>query len=359
MRVLQLIDSLEAGGAERVAVNYANGLLDHVEASYLCATRAEGLLKSSLKTEVGYLYLKRTKTVDVKAIKALNKFINTNGITIIHAHASSYFLATLIKVLNPKLKLVWHDHYGKSEFLHERSKGLLTQCSRFFNHVFSVNSKLENWTKINLKAKLVSYLPNYAVVSDTQLITNLRGETGRRIVCLANLRPQKDHLNLLNAFKLVLVNYPDWTLHLVGQDFKDDYSQAIFNYVKKESLEENVFIYDTCLDISAILKHCSIGVLSSKSEGLPLALLEYGLAGLPVVSTNVGDCPKVIENKSLGVLVNQENEQELCTGILSIIRDKNQASLMGNALKKQVKINFSEKHIIPKVIKVYKDISRN
>ena len=75
MKVLQLIDSLEAGGAERVAVNYANGLLDHLDGSYLCTTRAEGLLKSSLNKAVGYLFLNKKSTLDFKAILRLYRFV--------------------------------------------------------------------------------------------------------------------------------------------------------------------------------------------------------------------------------------------------------------------------------------------
>ena len=52
MNVMQLIDSLEAGGAERVAVNYANILANQVRNSFLCATRAEGILKISIGKNV-------------------------------------------------------------------------------------------------------------------------------------------------------------------------------------------------------------------------------------------------------------------------------------------------------------------
>lgn len=46
MRIIQLIDSLEAGGAERMAVNFANGLASKADFSGLVCTRKEGLLKN-------------------------------------------------------------------------------------------------------------------------------------------------------------------------------------------------------------------------------------------------------------------------------------------------------------------------
>jgi len=356
MKVLQLIDSLEAGGAERVAVNYANGLLNHVEGSYLCATRGEGLLKSSLKKEVGYLFLKKEATIDFKAIKTLNRFVKNNQITVIHAHSSSYFLASIIKFLNPKLKLVWHDHYGKSEFLNERPKRVLKLCSRFFNHVFSVNSKLEIWATKNLKVKSVIYLPNYAVKNNQQLITKLKGEDGKRIVCLANLRPQKDHFTLIKAFKKASLNVSNWTLHLVGKDFKDEYSNQIKDLIFKENLVDKVIIYGSCSDTFAILKACDIGVLSSKSEGLPLGLLEYGLANLPVIATNVGQCNEVVKHENTGLLIDADDYINFSNALISYMKSTSLRDKYASALTLYVSDHFSEKSILKSIVKTYKQL---
>ena len=82
MRIVQLIDSLEAGGAERMAVNYANVLSEQIEFSGLISTRKEGALKESVTKEVAYLYLKKTKTIDFKAILRLRKYLFKNKVQI-------------------------------------------------------------------------------------------------------------------------------------------------------------------------------------------------------------------------------------------------------------------------------------
>ena len=54
IKILQLIDSLEAGGAERMAVNYANALCSYAGFGALATTRAEGILKQQLNGSVCY-----------------------------------------------------------------------------------------------------------------------------------------------------------------------------------------------------------------------------------------------------------------------------------------------------------------
>ncbi|GAQ48948.1 glycosyl transferase [Flavobacterium psychrophilum] len=54
MRVLQIIDSLNAGGAERMAVNYANALADKIEFSGIVVTRKDGILKKQLGNNVPF-----------------------------------------------------------------------------------------------------------------------------------------------------------------------------------------------------------------------------------------------------------------------------------------------------------------
>ncbi len=356
MRVLQLIDSLEAGGAERMAVNFANGLSTKIDASYLCSTRKEGLLKKSLQDHVGYLFLNKKGSVDLKAIFKLHKFIKLNKINIIHAHSTSFFIAIIIKLLNFKLKVIWHDHYGDSENLHNRKFIVLKMCSKYFAHIFSVNKNLESWAIKHLKTKSVSYLSNFAIQQSSSLEqkTMLLGDKKKRIICLANLRSQKDHLNVLKAFKILLKERPDWSLHLVGKDFNDYYSKAIKEFIEQNNLENHIFIYGSCSDISNILSQSTIGVLSSKSEGLPLALLEYGMARLPAVVTDVGDCNKVISNSNEGILVEPENHIALSKGILKLIENQDFRELIAENLHKKVGSSFSESSSIKALIKIYK-----
>lgn len=304
VRIIQIIDSLDAGGAERMAVNLANIFSDKIAFSGLIATRKEGLLKRTIQDKVHYQFLERKRKIDVKAVKRLNRFIRENNIQIIHAHASSWFIAVLAKLLNPKCKLIWHDHYGNSEFLAKRPHKVLRFFSHQFDAIIAVNEKLKSWAVENLKTQKVVYIANFfSDEKESKLILPLFGKAGKRIICLANMRPQKGHHFLLDIAKEIIVKNPDWTFHLVGEVPQNDYTDTIKARIEKESLAQNVFVYGSRSDVGAILQVSTIGILTSSSEGLPLALLEYGFNKLPVVVTSVGEIPNVITNETEGIVV--------------------------------------------------------
>ncbi|WP_243472450.1 glycosyltransferase family 4 protein [Winogradskyella sp. MH6] len=351
---IQIIDSLDVGGAERVAVNYANGLLGFVNSSHICVTRKEGPLKPSIEKQVGYVFLNKKSRLDISAILKLRKYITSKKINLIHAHSSSFFIAFLIKLTLPRIKIVWHDHYGKSEFLSSRPKFSLKIASIFFDQIFSVNQKLKQWSIDNLFCNKVDYIKNFPVLKNSNSdTTKIYGNEGKRIVCLANLREQKNHLQLLNAFKIVVEHYPDWTLHCVGKNFGDDYSKIFFNRIDALELKNNVFFYDSKKDILNILNQMDIAVLVSKSEGLPLALLEYGLSNLPVICTNVGDCGKLIPDITYGVLLDDDNATLIAKEIIGLIENKDFRQKISIAFNKKIIEEYSEEKILVDILNKY------
>ena len=82
IRVIQLIDSLEPGGAERMAVTIANELADEVAFSGLVATRLEGGLKNTLAKKVEYTFLNKKKAVDIIALFRLRDFVKKNQVQV-------------------------------------------------------------------------------------------------------------------------------------------------------------------------------------------------------------------------------------------------------------------------------------
>ena len=163
IKVLQLIDSLDAGGGERMAVQLANALSEEIECSTLVCTRRSGILEKDISSKVKLLCLKKTHSLDIVALKKLRRFVKKHNIKIIHAHGTSFFMATLLKLSRPQLKLIWHDHYGFSDMIIKNIRPVILKiCSFFFSQILSVNHKLKNWSKQHLKCKQVDFIQNFS-----------------------------------------------------------------------------------------------------------------------------------------------------------------------------------------------------
>lgn len=343
LKVLQITDSLNVGGTEVLAVNMANGFLDENIQSYFCTTRQEGFLKNNLDKNVDYIHVNKKSTIDLKALSKIRKFVKHHNIKIIHAHSTSLFFGVCLKFLVPKVKLFWHNHTGANIYLKGIKFKLICFLTKFVDGIINVNEELNSWSSKRLHHRNTLKLYNFPFFTTHQKTTTLFGEEGKRIVCLAALRAEKDHLNLLHAFNSIVKKHPSWTLHCIGKDYNDVYSKKIKRYIEENKLDNHVFLYGMCADVKHILQQSSIGVLSSKSEGLPISLLEYGLAKLPVITTKVGECEKVINNSK--AIVPSQKSHIFANKLLNIIenplvRNEISSSLYNNVISIYSKEKF-------------------
>ncbi|MDT0556055.1 glycosyltransferase [Patiriisocius hiemis] len=352
MRVLQLIDSLDGGGAERIAINLANCLSTHTEKSFLCATRKEGILKSTISNKVEYLHLQRNNTLDILSLIRLSKYVRVNKITHIHAHSTSFFLGVLVYFLNRKIKIIWHDHYGDSEHLEKRDFKVLKWFSRYFDCIIAVNEKLKTWSELNLKCNKVYFIINFVNDNQSEVLNEeIKGEGTFKIVCLANVRPQKDHLNLLKAYSIAQKQLSNISLHLIGSVNKEsEIYRELSNYIDKHKINQ-VYFYGSKQITQTFLKQFDIGVLSSRSEGLPVAILEYANAKLPTIVTNVGQCADVIEER--GIIVPPQDSKKLAKAIITLYNDGNLQDKFATLQYNFVMKHYSSKSVIPQLIKIY------
>ena len=99
-------------------------------------------------------------------------------------------------------------------------------------------------------------------------------------------------------------------------------------------------------NIDQYLKIADLGVISSKSEGLPVCLLEFGSSGIPVVATNVGDINIVLKDGKRGVVVPPKNYNKLADGILRCLENKRLFKLYRNKITKAVMLDYSSESFL-------------
>jgi glycosyltransferase involved in cell wall biosynthesis len=252
------------------------------------------------------------------------------------------------------VKIVWHEHYGARIHGSRSSNFILVFSSLFFSAIFVVNHQLEVWVKKNLFLKKVSCIPNFSRADINQRsVTFLKGEDEKRIVCLANLKKPKNHIAILTAFKELKLDNLGWSLHLIGKDYEDNYSLNLKYFTKTNNLENAVFFYGSCNDVQHILSQASIGMLASTDEGFPVSLLEYGMAKLAVVSTDVGYCSEVIKDDINGLLFNPIDTLQLQKQLQRMVSDKDLRSRFAISFQKLVLKNYSRNNVVGLLISEY------
>jgi len=356
--VLHITDTLDLGGYERVAVNLANHLPRDRYRNYLCTTRRDGPLGAFLAPDVERLLLARRRTLDLAAVARLVAFIRARRIRILHAHGASLFIARIAAACSPRPALIWHAHFGRVAAL-DRSAWPYRLAVRGAAGVIAVNQTLLEWSRRRLGASEARswYIPNLVSEPRTdEPPADLPGVPGFRIVSVANLRPEKDHLNLLRAFAAAARQVPAAQLLLVGAAPDPAYRARLLAAAAELGIERRVALLGQRTDVASILRASDIGVLSSSYEGLPMALLEYGMQGLPVVATSVGQCPEVLDEGRAGILVPPKDPDGLAEGLISLLQSPERRARFGKRLRQHVGGLYSPHAVIGRISEVYSTV---
>ena len=351
--VVQVCDTLEAGGLERVAVNIANLLPRARFRSYLCSTRGGGPLQRELREDVHRLDIRRRGRFDLRALLRLASELRAHEIRIVHAHGSALFASVAAASLAPGISVVWHDHLGSG--WKNRFEWLYRAAAQRTSAIIAVTRPLADWAVRELRRdpSEVRFLPNFVSPwSDAVPAAGLPGRPGLRVLCLANLRPEKDHENVLRAMIRVVREVPGAHLLLVGGSSDSARNAALEGLVRSLGLESSVSFLGSRPDVSNILAACDVGVLGSSSEGLPLALLEYGAAGIATVATDVGECGHVLGDGA-GRLVPPRDPEALAAALIGLLQSPEERVRLGLIFQDRSRRLFGPEAGVARVVEVY------
>jgi len=135
-----------------------------------------------------------------------------------------------------------------------------------------------------------------------------------RIVTVCELTARKGVDVLLDSMPLLWSRMPDTELHIIGYgDAADDLkiqAAAIDPGMKR------IFFHGAVPNAYAHLSDYDLFVLPSRSDNLPIALLEAMLAGLPIVATSVGGIPELLSAARCGTVVRPESPEELAQSLI-------------------------------------------
>ena len=323
--ILFYFNSLQpSGGIERVISTLANKLCTHYDITILVKDPAVSFypLNSnvrflSLQNDLNFNMESRVSRIftafisALKNTKALRHFLNQNEF-------DNYYLAHPLNVLEfhlargvLKKDTIVTEHGGVDAYnaVYKRIKAWLYPKAKIYVVPTTTDTKI--YKDLGYPAK---YLPHFR----SDLIYERSKLDNQRILTIGRFTDVKQHMLLLRIWKEIIneVQPTQWKLQLIGQG---ELKQEYLNYVKVNKIEHFVEILTPSQNVSQFYKSASVFVLTSKSEGFGMVLLEAISFGLPCISFDCPAGPRDIINNKNGFLIAQNDEKALKNAIMQLM----------------------------------------
>jgi len=171
---------------------------------------------------------------------------------------------------------------------------------------------------------------------------------------IAELHKNKGLSYAIEAFSQLAPQNPSLYYLILGGGEERTSLEAL---VRFHNLEDRVFLLGFVDEAARFLPAFDLFLLPSLTEGLALVILEAGLARLPLIATNVGGIPEVIENNVTGLLVPSCDPHALAESLQKLQQDPSLAQQMGERIKQRVEKEFSFKKMFDATVLLYEKSS--
>lgn len=344
MKILQLVTKRQYRGAEVFAANLSSELIGFGHKIIFA-----GLYKND--SEI--LIVEGAKNVDLcdnkprgfslKLVKTLAELINSEKPDVVQCNGSDTlkYMATA-SFFVPKLPITYRNISTISEWINSSLKlRVYKYLFKKVMHVTSVGSESiqDLITTLNYPQEHTSVIRRGIPIKQVKLFPSedsLKNElklkdSDKIVMHIGNFSPEKNHRYILDIFSEVKEKNSEIKLVCVGDGIT---FQNIKQQIKKQNLEDSVFLLGFRKDIPELLAQADCFVLASKIEGVPGVILEAASQRVPTVATNVGGVSEVLVNGKTGFIIDDFDKREFKARLLSLVTNPDLNKEMGaNAFK--------------------------
>ena len=359
IRVTTMVDSLLAGGAERVAVEIACSLDRERYAPHVLVTREGGVLVELLERhDVPFTVLGRTDAFDLYPWRRAHRHL-VDDADVLHAHkfGSNAWGALLSRTSG--VPLVVHEHNFSAQ--PSRSRRLIDRrwIARRAQRVLCVSDSVADVERAcGVPDRLIEVVPNGVRIGDAWPRGAARAELGLAhdsftVGIVGRLRPEKAHEVLLEAIaQLAVQQGRDIRLCVVGDGPRSAELQLLAGTL---GIAGRVTWAGERRDAATLARAFDVGVVCSHWEGLPLAALESMAAGVPLVASAVGGLPTLLTGDA-GTLVPPADPAALAAALAALMDDPARHAALGRAGLARVQATYSFDAMVDRVQHVYDDV---
>lgn len=364
MKVLVVINELELGGAERLVHDQLIHPAFTADVKVICLDRMGPLAESLLARGVDVQLLGMRGRLDIRAIPRLRRVFRAWCPDVVHLHlARSGILGRLASVRMPH-RLVYTEHNIWSRY--PRLIRHANASTFHLNHgVAAVSKAVRDQILAGLRwppdTSRVAVIGNAVDVDQIEKSALTRSDSRHRMGVpddalvvgnIANLFARKGQEFLIMAAAEICRRDNRVRFVVIGEG---DEREALERQIHRLGLEEHVLLLGAVRDAYRLLRGFDVFVLSSRFEGMPVALLEAMALGIPAVATSVGGIPEVIIQGETGIVVPPEDVSSLEAALTRFLSDAEFRRSAGEAARRRV----AERYSMPAFVQAYDALYRS
>ncbi len=315
LRVLELINSLETGGAERMVSSLSLRLQQMGHRVDIVCLREFGRMAVPMErfqeNGVGILKYGKKDGFNPACIAKLALFLKSQRIDVIHSHNPlvTHYAAATSQLAGTPLS-VSTIHGTSTLAMPKWAEMLFTTSCRLTDRIVLVCRQVQEefCRRFPELGNRTTAIPNGIDLGELVEISPRAPSREFVFGTVGRLVPVKDQHGLLLAFAQLHTRFPFCRLEILGSgELRAELESLAINL----GLADSVRFRGWSSDVAGFLSQMDAFVLSSRSEGLPMTLLEAMAAGLPVVSTAVGGVPEIVEGAGCGWLARPGDPENL------------------------------------------------
>lgn len=351
---------------ERVVVHLAKGLASRGIATMVVCLQNPGDLAPELNgSGVQLEALRSLSGKDISALWRLRTLLWRFCPSVINVHdyaSTPYAVAANWFAYRSPILFTAHG------LLYEGFDGLRRRYrffSRFFTRLTAVSETVAERHKEYLNwSGQVPVIRNGvpAIQRNTQLRDAVRAELGIMpnvllFLAVGNPRPEKGFEDLIDATAILRDmegRERDFVVGVAGKLIDSEYCRMLYRRVEERSVQDRFWFIGFRRDTTALYSAADVFVLSSRSEGLPMVILESMMAGLPVVATRVGGVPDAVGDR--GLLVEAANPEQLAFAMRRILSEEGLADRLGRAGREHAISTYGVDRMVDDYIACYEDM---
>ena len=301
MRIVQLVEDLELGGLERLAVDLALAQQNAGHQVLVYCLFGAGPLADSLEAAgIPVVPFRKLPGFSMSTVLAMAKRLRADRVDVIHGHNPGVHHYAALAARLAGVPVCVNTRHSVTT-----SKGLPYQ-ERYFRWVKPLTGHVVfvcDFVRRGLEPKLGYPADKCSVILNgiplAPFLAHPASPGARRprirFGTIGRLVPAKGHSILIEAFARVRQAAPQAELSIYGYG---DLQENLSAQIAKLGLEGRARLEGRTGNSAETLQDLDVFVFSSVNEGLPLVILEAMAAGLPIVTTDVGGIPEVLSKES-------------------------------------------------------------